>query len=212
MQKLEDFDLVEKAFYLSTDVVDIARSLLGMYLYTSILGAPPCLAKIVETEAYRAPDDKGSHAYQNKKTKRTEVMFRTGGISYIYLCYGIHEMFNVVTGPKDCAHAILIRAVEPVTGIEEIKKRRKKENLSDCCNGPGKLCAALGIDRSFNASTLYDPASNIRIYRKNTPIINDIISSPRVGIAYAGESANLPWRFRIESSPFTSKPDEVNYG
>ena len=160
-----------------------------------------------------APEDKGSHAYANKRTPRTETLFQTGGIAYVYLCYGIHHLFNVVTGPKDIAHAVLIRAVEATEGIEVMKLRRKMNKATkNLTNGPGKLSQALGIKTSHDTTSIVDPDSCISIKLNKTPIPEaSIISSPRVGIAYAKECALWPWRFRIKNNKWTSSPDEVHY-
>jgi DNA-3-methyladenine glycosylase len=203
--------LIPSSFYQSQNVVDISKKLLGKYLVTNI-DTKLCVGKIVETEAYRAPDDKACHAYNNKRTARTETMFLQGGLAYVYLCYGIHNLFNVVTAPEGAAHAVLIRALEPVDGIEFMMERRNLKNLeSTLTNGPGKLTAAMGIQRTHNGSSLFDNNS-IWIEDRGDHIKNDeMIESPRVGIGYSAECSNWPWRFRIEGNPWTSKPDLVTY-
>jgi len=204
---LKPFD---PAFYLTKDIIGLAQKLLGQRLITTIAGQQ-CSATIVETEAYKAPDDKGSHAYLNKRTKRTEVMFGPGGHSYIYLCYGLHQMFNVVSGPVDTAHAILIRAVEPVTGLQHMTKRRKNTQGVRLTNGPGKLCQALGINKALNGIDLTNIHSPIWIAQDKHIAQEDITASPRVGIAYAQECALYPWRFRIKANAYTSLPHTVHY-
>ena len=135
VKKLNPFS---RSYFLSEDILALSQDLLGHYIVTSF-EKNTCIAKIVELEAYKAPLDKGSHAYQNKRTKRTEVIFGEGGHAYVYLCYGIHEMFNLVSGPIDVAHAILIRAVEPISGKGVMQKRRNKEAGPILTNGPGTV-------------------------------------------------------------------------
>lgn len=207
---IQGIKILEKDIYQSEDVLMLAQFFLNKYLITNIDGAL-CITKIVETEAYRAPDDKGSHAYQNKKTKRTQTMFGMGGIAYVYLCYGLHNMFNIVTGPEDTAHAILIRAVEPIGGVKYMSKRRKGIEGYTITNGPGKLCQALGITRSNDSNILFNKRQRVWIGDNKTLLQDEILSGPRVGIAYAEECAHYPWRFRVKGNPWTSMPDEVNY-
>lgn len=202
--------LLKREFYLDTDPVCLARELLGKILCSHVEGSY-CEGVIVETEAYKAPEDKASHAYGNRLTERTSTMFGEGGRCYIYLCYGIHEMFNIVSAPENIAHAILIRAIEPLEGLETMRKRRGRikedKNLG---NGPGKLCKAMGISRNLNGQILYHKNSLLSIRDPGPSAIN-ILAGPRVGIAYAGECANWPWRFRIKDNPYTSLPDNPEY-
>ena len=195
---------------LTEDVVSIAQFLLNKYLVRTIDNIKT-ISKIVETEAYKAPDDKASHAYNNKRTARTEVMYHRGGQSYIYLIYGIHHMLNVVTGPKGVPHAILIRAIHPIAGLESLAQKKPNTKPTHLTNGPGKLCSILGITKAHNNINLLD--SNGPLYlADNTTLIDDqIVAGPRVGIAYAEECAAFPWRFRVKDSPYTSKPDMVKY-
>ena len=191
------------------DVVAYAKRLLGMTIESNC-GGEFTSAIIVETEAYKAPDDKGSHAYGNRRTNRTEVMFGPSGYSYVYLCYGIHHLFNVVTGPEGAAHAILIRAVEPLEGIGVMKKRRKVKKHSSLTNGPGKWTQAMGITTAHNNLPLTE-GDLITLQSGQSFQQEQIIASPRVGIAYAMECAFWPWRFRIKNNPYTSLPKEVSY-
>lgn len=195
-----------QTFYLREDVVQISKDLLGKYLCTNF-NDELTVGKIVETEAYRAPDDKACHAYGNKLTERTKTMFEVGGISYVYLCYGIHHLFNVVTAPQGVAHAVLIRGVEPVENVNVMLKRRNfsklKYNLSA---GPGTLTKALGISTQQNGFSLTQEESPIWIEDRGVEILEtDIIASPRVGVAYAEECALWDWRFRIKDSKWTSR-------
>ncbi len=197
---------------LSEDVVSLAQILLGATITTHLDGITTS-GIITETEAYKAPDDKGSHAYGNKRTKRTETLFAEAGTSYVYLCYGIHHLFNIVTGPKDVAHAVLIRAIEPSQGKDQMWVRRAiKSKGYNLTNGPGKLSKALGINKSHNAIDLLSIRSPISISLPKQHIPHkEIIASPRVGIAYAAECAHWPWRFRIKDNSWTSLPHDVKY-
>ncbi|NOT76403.1 MAG: DNA-3-methyladenine glycosylase [Cyclobacteriaceae bacterium] len=192
-----------KEFYSGKDVVKIAKGLLGKGLFTAINGNV-IGGMIVETEAY-SPKERGSHAYQNRMTNRNAVMFKEGGHAYVYLCYGIHNLFNVVTNVEGKADAVLIRALEPVKGTQFMKENMKTIHEKRITSGPGKLTKALGIDRSHNAlkvwsADLWLEDMNIKLKK------NEIVSSPRVGIDYAGEDALLPWRFSIKDNPWVSNP------
>jgi DNA-3-methyladenine glycosylase len=184
------------AFYLRKDVVKISIELLGKVLFTKVNGIITG-GIITETEAYAGAIDRASHAYNNRKTNRTKVMFRNGGIAYVYLCYGIHHLFNVVTGPENVPHAVLIRAVKPIQGIDEILKRRSQVSIkSNTAGGPGTVSQALGINTFHTGISLLENViwiedHGIKIKR------NDIVTGPRVGLGYAGQDAFLPYRFRI---------------
>ncbi|MBL7841169.1 MAG: DNA-3-methyladenine glycosylase [Cyclobacteriaceae bacterium] len=190
-------------FFEQKNVVKIARELLGKGLFTKIDGVVTG-GMIVETEAY-SWKEKGCHAFGGRKTARNEIMFSDGGYAYVYLCYGMHNLFNVVTNTKGTAEAVLIRAVEPVAGLEEMKARRGElKNPYHITSGPGKLTRALGIDRTFNGKYLRDTEvwiEDLGIIVKN----KDILASKRIGIDYAGEDANLPWRFTIKDNKWVSK-------
>lgn len=190
-------------FYQRTDVVKIARDLLGKELYTRI-GGIVTGGRIVETEAY-SWKERGCHAYGARKTARNEVMFKKGGFAYVYLCYGIHYLFNVVTNREETPEAVLIRAVEPVAGVEEMRLRRTvPDNGFHLTSGPGKLTKALGIGRSFNGKYLLD--DEIWIEDSGTKVAkNHIVASERIGIDYAGDDARLPWRFTIKGNAWVSK-------
>lgn len=181
-------------FYLRDDVVQISRELLGCYLYSSIGGALTG-GKIIETEAYRGAEDRACHAHKNRRTPRTEVMFHCGGVSYVYLCYGLHNLLNVVTNQEGIPHAILIRAIEPISGIETMLKRRKKEKIDKTLtSGPGSVARALGIDRQLNGFSFL--GETLWIEKGEKP--KKIRATPRIGVDYAGEDAKLPWRFLIK--------------
>lgn len=199
--------LLQKDFYLREDVVQVSKELLGKYLVTTFDGVRAA-GKIVETEAYRAPEDKASHAYGNRLTDRTRVMFEAGGVAYVYLCYGVHHLFNVVTGPKGMAHAVLIRALEPVEEVETMLKRRGFETLHPRLTaGPGSLSKAMGLHTRHSGLSLLDPEGPVWIEDRGEGIApGDIIPGKRVGVESAGESAHLEWRFRIKNSKWTSLP------
>ncbi len=190
-------------FYLQEDVVKVSRQLLGKYLMSDI-GGKRTGGMIVETEAYDGLNDKASHAYGNTRTKRTETMFQRGGVVYVYLCYGIHHLFNVITADKEIPHAVLIRALEPVTGLEVMQARREKEEVRpDLTGGPGSLAQALGITTTLDGISLME--NTIWIEDRGQSYNPDqIIASARVGINYAGEDAQLPWRFRVKNNKWTS--------
>jgi DNA-3-methyladenine glycosylase len=185
------------SFYTHHDVLWTAQQLLGKVLMTNIEGEKTG-GIIIETEAYRGPEDKGSHAYNNKRTKRNEVMYSRGGIAYVYRCYGIHNLFNVVTNEHDIPHAVLIRALYPVEGIGTmLKRRQKKRQDAKLTSGPGTLTQALGITTQDNGESLL--GSRIWLEDKGYTLDpSDILIGPRIGIDYAGEHALLPWRFRIK--------------
>ena len=196
--------LLPESFYLGEQVVDLSEAILGKYLCTNIDGCYTS-GMIVETEAYRAPEDKASHAFGNRRTKRTETMYDAGGHAYIYLCYGIHHFFNIVTGPEGSAHAILIRAIEPVEGINHMMQRRKMSEINHrLSNGPGILTKALGLNTQWNGESLLT-RKHIWIEDRNLTISpEDIIRSPRVGVDYAEECASWNWRFRIKQNGWCS--------
>jgi DNA-3-methyladenine glycosylase len=188
-----------RSFYTRNDVVSIAKELLGKYLFTNFDGIFTG-GIITETEAYNGIIDRASHAYGGRRTARTEIMFNEGGTAYVYLCYGIHSLFNVVTNKKNNPHAVLIRAIHPTHGIEHMLKRRKmavlKKNLSA---GPGTVSEALGIHYSHSGLSLL--GNKIWIEDKGIEINkNKIVASKRIGVDYAGEDAYLPYRFVMDAS------------
>lgn len=199
--------LLQKSFYIRDDVVQISKELLGKYLVTRFDGVQTA-GKIVETEAYRAPEDRASHAYGNRLTNRTRVMFEEGGVAYVYICYGIHHLFNVVTGPRGEAHAVLIRALEPVEALDRMLARRGMDTLHPRLTaGPGSLSMAMGIRTVHSGLSLTDPQSPVWIEDRGERITSqDIIAGKRVGVESAGESAHWEWRFRIKNSKWTSLP------
>lgn len=187
---------INPSFFLRGDVLTISRELLGKTLITRIDGKITG-GIITETEAYMAPEDKASHAYKGKRTKRNEAMFLQGGRTYVYLCYGIHALLNIVSGEEGIPHAILIRAIEPTIGVDEmIRRRMKNASFKDLTTGPGSLTKALGITLEHNNLPL--PNDLIWIEESGHEIPpSRIVASPRIGISYAEEYVEKPWRFRI---------------
>jgi DNA-3-methyladenine glycosylase len=200
----EETLLLQHRLRTDTDVVQLAQDLLGCGLCTHI-GGIRTTGIITETEAYRAPEDRASHAYGNRRTRRTEVMFAAGGHAYIYLCYGIHHLFNVVTGPEGMAHAVLVRAVWPVEGLETMLQRRRMTRWRPgLTTGPGVLSQALGLTTALNGQPLFEADGPVWLTPRTFTISRAIIqSSPRIGVDYAGECAAWPWRFFI---PFAEMP------
>ncbi len=185
------------SYYLNDNVEDIAKSLLGKILYSRV-DKDITAGIITETEAYKGVGDKASHAYGGRFTKRTEVMYKRGGISYVYQCYGIHYLLNVVTSDIDIPHAVLIRGIFPIIGINLMLERTGKSKADyKLTNGPGKISKALGVSISHNDISLQSDKLWIengqREIRKE-----EIVIGPRVGIDYAGEDALLPYRFMVK--------------
>ena len=180
-------------YYLQDDVVSIAHDLIGKELVTCFDGLYTS-GIISETEAYKGVADKASHAYNSRRTARTEIMFGKGGTAYVYLCYGIHSLFNVVTNVAGTPHAILIRGIIPKQGIDiMLKRRNKKQQDKTLASGPGTVAKAMGIHYSHSGLSL----SGNKIWIQNGIRVDDseIETTPRIGIDYAEEDALLPYRF-----------------
>ena len=190
-------------FYQREDVLTISRELLGKVLCTNFHGELTS-GIIVETEAYAGTTDKASHAYGGRRTKRTKTMYAPGGSAYVYLCYGIHHLFNIVTNKENIPHAVLIRAIQPRDGIEIMLQRRNKKKVDQSLTaGPGSLTRALGITVKDSGTFLMD--NLIWLEDQNINYTNqDILATPRVGIQFAGKDAQKPWRFQIENNPWVS--------
>lgn len=199
---------LDRDFYLR-DPLTIAKNLLGKQLVHETQDFR-VIGKIVETEAYVGPEDKACHAYGMRRTKRNEIMYHEGGFSYVYLIYGMYYCFNVVTEQKDRPSAVLVRAVEPVVGLEYMSKLRYGIELptlspsqrSGMCNGPGKLCMSMGIGKPENGLDLCD--NTLYIYDSHSETFS-IKSSPRINIDYAEEYKDKPWRFYIDGNKNVSK-------
>ncbi len=200
---------LKEGFYQRSDTLTIARELLGKVLVTSWTDGITT-GRIVETEAYMGAIDKASHAYGNRNTKRTGVMYQPGGVAYVYLCYGIHHLFNIVTGVDATPHVVLIRAIEPLEGKELMQKRtNSKQNEKRIAAGPGKLTKAMGLTTAHSGFSLLGDEiflldDGMRLSEK------EIIADQRIGVDYAGEDALLPYRFTIRNHASVSvKPQLI---
>jgi len=188
------------------NTLTVARELLGKYLvHNSQEGTT--IGKIVETEAYIGPHDPASHAYKGRRTKRTEVQFGPGGYAYIYQIYGKNFCFCIVTQKVGMPEVVLIRALEPIAGLELMAKRRGFSNLTDykeLTNGPSKLCQAMGINKSLYGIDLCGDV--LFIAGSNPSHTLEIVATPRINIDYAGDAKHYQWRFLIKNNKFVSKP------
>jgi DNA-3-methyladenine glycosylase len=202
MKKLSGRKL-PREFYTRSNVLTVARDLLGKLLVVADDRRRRVSGKIVEVEAYRGPEDRASHAYGGRRTKRTETMYQIGGIAYVYFVYGMYNQFNVVTNVEDTPHAILVRALEPVEGIELMRSRRHSHPDHNLTNGPGKLCVAMGIDRKLDRADLLGGFVWLEEFER-VPA-SKIANGPRVGIDYAEGWIRKPWRFWIKGNSFVSK-------
>ena len=193
-------------FYQREDTLQIARDLLGKSVFSSIDGEL-CGGIIIETEAYMGPDDRGSHTFNNLRTPRNEMMFSAGGVVYMYICYGIHNMLNIVTGSSNMPHAILIRAIEPNLNLEVMRDRRNIFNDDvRLCKGPGALCKALGLNKTHNGTDLQSEI----IWVEDTNFRysdSQIKTTPRVGMNFEGEYKSIPWRFYAKGNKYVSRPN-----
>ncbi|TKB95892.1 DNA-3-methyladenine glycosylase [Pedobacter cryophilus] len=192
-----------KSFYLREDTLLIAKELIGKFVFTKIDGNLTG-GMIVETEAYIGPFDAGSHAFNNRKTPKNATMFEAGGVAYLYICYGIHDMLNVVTGEAGSSHAILIRAFEPMVGIETMQQRRGNVPLKRLAKGPGSLAKALGLNKSFDKERL----TGDLIWIEDQGLIitpENIKATGRVGLSCAEPYFSIPWRFCLSGNAFVSK-------
>jgi DNA-3-methyladenine glycosylase len=191
-----------RAFYTRADVVAVARRLLGTLLVTRARDGRRVSGIIVETEAYRGPEDRASHAYGGRRTRRTETMYARGGTAYVYFVYGMYHQFNVVTNAADVPHAVLVRALEPVEGVDLMRRRRGGVAPGELTRGPGKLCIALGIDRRLDRADLLGERIWLEPGRRVRPAA--IAAGPRVGIPYAEAWVARPWRFWLRGNAFVS--------
>ena len=193
------------SYYQHNDVVFLAKDLIGKTI-VSMVDDQLTSGIITETEAYRGVGDKACHAHLGRFTDRTKIMYETGGVAYVYLCYGIHNLFNIITNTNEQADAILIRAVEPVDGINVMLERRGKEKLDKTLtSGPGNFSKAFGLDRSHYGEDLAGDVIWIENDDKFRFRESEITISKRIGIDYAEEDKDLPWRFYLNSSKFVSK-------
>ncbi|HHU79353.1 MAG TPA: DNA-3-methyladenine glycosylase [Clostridiales bacterium] len=201
----------DRNFY-SKSGVELAKALLGCHLvHSSEHGR--LIGKIVETEAYMGAMDKAAHSYNNRRTKRTEVMFGPPGYAYVYLIYGMYYCANVVAADQDIPQAVLIRALEPVEGMEKMAVLRYGKQLEECSrreiigltNGPGKLCQAMNITGRNNGQDLC--GRELYLLKGETPPAEDVVNTTRINIGYAEEAIHFPYRFYIKSSPYVSVRD-----
>ncbi len=188
-----------RSFY-QQPTLEVARQLLGKYLVRKH-GDGATIGRVVETEAYIGPEDKACHASRGR-TPRTEVMFGRAGHAYVYLIYGFHHMLNIVTEAVDFPAAVLIRAVEPLEGIDLMQSRRGTKDHANLASGPGKLCKAFAIDRTLNGDDL---CGKVVYLEDRGDLVPKFSKTPRIGVEYAGQWKHKPWRFVVKDSGFVSK-------
>lgn len=201
---MHTFERLPEKFFLGTNTVRVARDLLGKLLVVPAADGSRVSGMIVETEAYLGIGDKAAHSYGGRRTARNEITYAEGGHVYVFFVYGMYYQLNLVTGPAEHAHVVLIRAVEPVEGIEIMRERRGMMPDKNLTSGPGKLTIALGIDRSYNGEHLSGDRIWVEEHKKVKR--SEIATGPRVGIDYAEEFIDLPWRFWVRGNNFVSKP------
>jgi DNA-3-methyladenine glycosylase len=194
---------LKRDFYTRTDTLRVARELLGKRLVVPAPSGRRVSGRIVEVEAYLGAEDRAAHSYGNRRTRRTETMYAVGGTVYVFFVYGMHHQFNVVTGPAGRPHALLVRAVEPEEGMELMLERRPARNVRELTSGPGKLCKALGIDRTFDGEDLM----GTRVWIEDAGLNiapEQVATGARIGVAYAGEDALKPYRFWLKGNEYVS--------
>jgi DNA-3-methyladenine glycosylase len=192
-----------REFYTRPDVLEVARDLVGTKLVVANRKGSRVAGIIVETEAYRGPEDRASHAFGGRRTNRTETMYGIGGTAYVYFVYGMYYQFNVVTNVADTPHAVLVRAVEPAEGVQIMRRRRPGRPEYQLTSGPGRLCIAMGIDRGFDKADLLGDRVWIEPGISISP--REIARGPRIGIDYAENWVTKPWRFWLRDNPFVSR-------
>ena len=192
-----------REFYTRSDVLAVARDLLGKKLVVPGRNGQRVSGIIVETEAYRGPEDRASHAWNGRRTQRTETMYGPGGTAYVYFVYGMYNQFNVVTNVADIPHAILVRAIEPSEGMEVMRRRRRGRSERELTSGPGRLCLAMGIDRKLDKADLLGDRVWIEEGISISP--RQIARGPRIGIDYAEKWIDKPWRFWVRDNSFVSR-------
>jgi len=199
--KKDSSNILPYDFYQRSNVLEVAKDLLGKVLCTAFEG-DLCKGRIIEVEAYNGKNDKACHANKGRRTARTEIMYKEGGCGYVYLCYGIHHLFNVVTNTKNNADAVLIRALQPIVGMDVMTKRLKSNNKK-LTNGPGILSKSMAITTQHTGIFLGQPP--IWIEEGDVIVNTDIVETTRIGVGYAEEDALLPWRFYMKDNPWVSK-------
>jgi DNA-3-methyladenine glycosylase len=186
---------LDRAFYTRQDVVQIAKELIGKYIFTHFEGGITG-GVIIETEAYQGATDRASHAFGNRRTARTEVMYAGGGVAYVYLCYGIHSLFNIVTNMEGFPHAVLIRGIAPVQGLDIMQTRiQKPVAVLGSGSGPGKVSKLLGIHYSYSGIDLL--GDRIWLEDRAMSFKDEIKTGTRIGVDYAGQDASLLYRFWV---------------
>jgi len=194
---------LSESFYRRENTLQIGKELLGKLLVVPTASGKRVSGMIVETEGYLGTDDKAAHGYGGRRTDRNEITYAPGGNVYVFFVYGMYFQLNIVTGEADSPHVILIRAVEPVEGIEIMRERRGAMTDTNLTSGPGKLCIAFAIDRGLNGQHLLGDKIWIE---DHMPIADeDVESGPRIGIDYAEEFVEMPWRFWVRGNQFVSK-------
>lgn len=202
MGLIDSRKLIPTTFYKQEDVVSLAQQLVGCTVHTYV-DAVHYAAEITETEAYRGWGDKACHSHLNRRTKRTEIMYASGGVAYVYLCYGIHNLFNIVTNNRDAADAILIRAAKPILGIEAMLARRNvTTETPKLLAGPGNFTKGMGISADHYGNKLQEPPIWLEFGAEKS---SELIATTRIGIDYADEDKDLPWRFYPKNSVYISK-------
>jgi DNA-3-methyladenine glycosylase len=192
-----------RRFYKRDDTIRVAKDLLGKMLVVPAPDGRRVTGMIVETEAYLGEIDKAAHSFGGRRTLRNEITYAEGGHAYVFFIYGMYFQLNVVVGEAGSPHVVLVRGVEPVEGVETMRQRRGEMADRNLTSGPGKLCIAMGIDRSYNGEDLLGERIWIEKYRQIAE--TEIATGPRVGIDYAEEFVEMPWRFWVEGNPYVSK-------
>ena len=196
---------LDAKLFLRTDTLAVAREMLRKLLVVPDEHGERVSGMIVEVEAYCGIEDRGAHSYGGRRTARNEVTYGPGGHAYVFFIYGMYYQLNFVLGPVEHPHVLLIRAVEPVEGIDVMRERRGQMKDTNLTSGPGKLCIALNIDRSLNEEDLIE-GSKIWVEEYRSFSREEMAVGKRIGIDYAGEDAHLPWRYWVKGNPYVSKP------
>ncbi len=194
---------IQREFYVRSNTIRIAKELLGKLLVVPDEQGNRVSGMIVEVEAYMGVTDRAAHSYGGRRTPRNEITYSLGGHAYVFFIYGMYNQLNVVTGSKEHPHVVLIRALEPVEGLEKMRERRGPMPDKNLTSGPGKLCIAMDIDRNLNGEDLLGERIWLEDFKKFPA--KDIAAGKRIGIDYAAEDAEKPWRFWVRDNTFVSK-------
>lgn len=195
--------MIPESFYLREDTLSIAKEILGKYVYTNIEGVITG-GMIVETEAYLGVTDASCHTFNNRKSAKNATMYELGGVAYMYICYGIHDMLNLVTGPAGKSHVVLVRAIEPTDGIQKMVERRGNVPFKKLCSGPGSLAKALGLNKSFDRVSL----NSEQLWLEDKGIViesSQIKETPRIGLNCPEPFLSAPWRYLVSGNAFVSR-------